>query len=109
MESIIIEVGTLLGFAAFVSLLVNVLKYFGVVKDGTADKWVAGFNFAGVMALFIVRLYIPEYDPIPVDTMLGQIASVGFYILDFVVMIFGSKATYSAVKGLPLVGKSLSG
>ena len=107
-ENIVLEVGVLIGFAALVSMIVNVLKFFGVVKDGQADKWVAGFNLAGVLALFVVRMFIPEFDPMPLDTIFGQIASVGVYIMSFVVMIFGSKLTYAAVKGLPLIGKSNS-
>lgn len=109
MDNLIIEVGALVGFSALVSLLVNVLKYFGVVKDGTADKWVAGFNFAGILALFVTRLFIPEFDPIQADGVMAEVAAVGVYILNFVIMIFGSKVTYAAVKGLPVVGKTFSG
>lgn len=105
-ENILIEVGALLGFAALVSLIVNVLKFAGVVQDGTADKWVAGFNLAGVLALLIIRLIKPDFDPIPIDSAMGQIAVVGSYILSYLVMLFGSKLTYSLVKGLPVIGKS---
>lgn len=107
-ENIVVEVGVLIGFSALVSLIVNVLKFFGVVQDGTADKWVASFNLLGVLALFATRLFIPGFDPVPVDSVMGQIASVGVYIMSFVVMIFGSKLTYVAVKGLPIIGKSNS-
>lgn len=107
-ENIVLEVAGLLGFAALVSMLVCVLKFFDVIKDGQADKWVAGFNLVGVLSLFIVRQFNPEFDPVQIDTAMGQIASIGTYILSFLVMIYGSKITYSATKGLPLIGKSFS-
>lgn len=107
-ESILLEFVGLLGFAAFVSLLINVLKWAGVVKDGTADKWVAGFNLVGVLALYITRLFVPNFDPLSIDSALAEAAVVGGYIFTFVVMVFGSKLTYAAVRGLPIIGKSNS-
>lgn len=107
-DQTVTEVLALLGFAAFISLVVNILKFFGVVKDGTADKWVAGFNLVGILALYFVRLFLPTFDPLPIDNVLAQIAAVGGFILSYLTMIFGSKITYKAVRGLPMVGKSHS-
>lgn len=103
-----IIVAALVGFAAFVSFIVNVLKFFGVVKDGTSDKWIAGFNLVGVLALFITLKFIPDFDVMPIDNVLGEIAVVGSAILSYVTMLLGSKLTYFASKGLPLIGKSYS-
>lgn len=107
-ENILLEVGALVGFAALVSLVVNVLKVFGVVKDGTADKWVAGINLVGVLALYVTRLFLPDFDPAPIDSNLKEIATVGAYLLSYITMLLGSKLTYVAVKGLPVIGKSNS-
>ena len=107
-ESVLLEFVGLLGFAALVSLIVNVLKLIGVVKDGTSDKWVAGFNLAGVLALYLARIFIPEFDPLPIDSILAEAAVVGGHIFTFIVMIFGSKLTYTATRGLPIIGKSYS-
>ena len=107
-ENLQVEFAALVGFAALVSFVINALKVAGVVKDGTADKWVAGFNLAGLVAFIVVRTYLPEYDIIPIDNVLGQVAYIGIYILDFVVMLLGSKLTYIASKGLPVIGKSNS-
>lgn len=52
-SEILVEFAALVGFAALVSVIVNILKVAGVVKDGTADKWVAGFNLAGVLGFAI--------------------------------------------------------
>lgn len=107
-EQVLVEFAALVGFAAFVSLFVNALKVAGVVKDGTADKWVAGINMIGVLALVAVRLFVPDFDIIPVDNALKEIAVIGSYILGYVTMLLGSKITYVATKGLPLIGKSNS-
>jgi len=107
-EQILVEFGALVGFAALASLLINVLKVFKVVQDGTADKWAAGFNLAGVLALLVIKQFFPELQVQPIDNLLGEIAVVGSYILSYVVMLLGSKATYLAVKGLPLIGRSFS-
>lgn len=105
-DSILAQFATLLGFAAMVSVIINILKYFKVVKDGTADKWVAGFNFLGVLALFIIRLVNPDLDISLIDKNIGQFAIFAQYVLSFIVTLLGSKATYLATKGLPLIGKS---
>lgn len=105
-ENTLAEVSTLLGFAAFVMMLVNILKAFGVVKDGTADKWVAGFNLLGVVLLYSMRLIQPDFDVLPVDAVFKEVAYVGTYILSFIVMVGGSRLSYLAVRNLPLIGKS---
>lgn len=107
-EQVLVEFGALVGFAALASLLINVLKVFGVVHDGTADKWVAGFNLAGVLALLVIKQFFPELQVQPIDNLLGEIAIVGSYILSYVVMLLGSKLTYVAVRGLPVIGRSNS-
>lgn len=108
-DNLIAQFGALVGFASVVSLIVNILKTLGIVKDGTADKWVAVFNFLGVATLFVLNLLVPEFDVMPVDSVLGQIAVIGGYLFSFIVTLLGSKLTYFAVKGLPLIGKSNSG
>jgi len=106
MENITLVLASLLGFGAFVSMLVNVLKYFGIVLDGTADKWIAGFNLAGYIGLVVANQFFPQFDISGVDNVLGQVAIVMGVILGYVTTIFGAKLTYATVKGLPLIGKS---
>ena len=116
LESVLLQFGTLLGFAAFVSMLINVLKLIHwknkdgnvvyLIVDGTADKWVAGFNLAGVIALYVARLVVPSLAVVGIDTILGEIALVGTYILGFVSMLVGSKIAYFGTRGLPAIGTS---
>jgi hypothetical protein len=108
LPDILLLVASLLGFSALVSLLVNVGKFFGLVKDDTADKWVAGLNLIGVLALYFTRMFIPDFDPTPIDSIMQEIAMVGAYVMSFVSMIFGSRLTYAITKGLPVIGKSFT-
>lgn len=107
-EQVIVEVAALVGFAALVSVLVNIGKFFGVIKDGDADKWVAGANLIGVIALYVTRKFVPGFDPGVIDKTLAEIASVTGFVLSYLLMLFGSKFTYKQIKGLPVIGKSFS-
>jgi hypothetical protein len=98
----------LLGLAAFIALLVNVLKLLKVVKDGTADKWVAGFNLAGMLVIYLLGIFKVQVDLEGVDAQFAELAVVGNFILQYVISLLGSKATYFAVKDLPVIGKSNS-
>ena len=108
LPDILLLVASLLGFSALVSLLVNVGKFFGIVKDDTSDKWIAGLNLVGVLGIYFARLFIPEFNVTPIDSIMQEIAMVGTYIMTFVSMIFGSRLTYSITKGLPIIGKSFT-
>lgn len=108
-DNILALLASLLGFGALVSIIVNVLKYFGIVKDGTSDKWVAGFNLAGFVALVVISYWFPQINIPQIDTQLGVLASLLTIVFSYVTTILGSKLTYLAVKNLPIIGKSNSG
>jgi len=108
LNEVILQFGLMLGYAAVVSLLVNIGKLLKWVKDGTADKWVAGANLVGVLVLYVSRIVFPDFDPFKVDSILGEVALVGGYIFGFIGMLVESKITYFAAKGLPIIGASNS-
>lgn len=105
---LVVLLASLAGFGAIVSILVNVLKKFGVVKEGTSDKWVAGFNLVGYLTLFVVTTWFPQINIPAIDAQLGAVAVILNVVFGYVVTLLGSKITYFSVKGLPLVGKSFS-
>lgn len=41
------------GFALLATAIVNALKAFGLVKDGSSGVWLTGFNLLGVVLLFV--------------------------------------------------------
>lgn len=107
-EKTLLEFALLTGFAALVAFVVNALKVFGVVKDDDAQTWSAGFNLLGILALYIFRLFQPDYPLGAIDTGLMQLATIGTYIMAFVVQLGVSKVVHIFSRGVPLIGKSFS-
>lgn len=102
---------SLTGFAAFTTMLVNVLKLIKVkgnplVKDGDAPKWTAGITLVGVIALYTTKLFLPTFDPTGIDKIFLEIATIGTYITSFVVTVGLEKLFHIFVKGAPVVGTS---
>ena len=82
-ENLIFQFANLAGVAALVAALVNILKNFGVVKDGDAQKWSAGFSLAAFIAFVALRLFAPEVDVEGMDAQASQIAELALYVLGF--------------------------
>jgi len=98
------------GFAAIAAIIVNVLKAVGVVKDGTAGTWAAGFNLAGLITLYALQVYAPEFDPSVVDSHLAQVAEILALILSYVMQNWVSQGTHKVLsKGnVPVIGTTLT-
>lgn len=107
-ESLLATFSTLAGASALIALLVNVLKALGVVQDGTAPVWSAGFNLLALIGLYLFQVVQPEFDPAAVDAVLAQVAQIGAAILALAMQLWGSKLTHAAVRGIPLLGTSFS-
>ena len=109
MDSLLAQYGTLVGVAAAIALIINTLKYMGVVSDGTASNWSAGLNLIALTGLLLLRIFAPSVEIAGVDAQIGQAVEVVAVILGYVLQLFGSKLTHMVVKGLPVVGTSYSG
>ncbi len=98
------------GFAALIAMVINVLKTFGVVKDGQAGTWAAGLNLAGLIGLYVAGIVAPEFDISVLDANLAQIAEIFTLIFAFIVQNWVSKGTHSVLSsgGAPGIGKSYS-
>jgi hypothetical protein len=107
-DSLLAVFYTLVGVAAFIALITNVLKVVGWVKDGTAPIWAAGFNLVALILLYLGGILKPGFDLAGVDAILGQAAAIGMLLLEFIVQILASRGVHWAVKGLPLIGKSFT-
>ena len=109
MEDLLLVWGGLAGFAALIALIVNILKAVGVVKDGQAQNWSAGLNLLGLAGILAVNVYVPDYDVAGLDTSVAKFVEVGVVVLSYVVQLLSSKVTHTALRGVPLVGKTYSG
>jgi hypothetical protein len=106
--SIISQFASLVGFAAFVAAIVNSLKTLGVIRDGDAPKWVAGFNAIGIIALLALRIFKPEMDIQMLDTQAAGIAAFLLVLVGFVAQIGISQWVHNILKGIPVIGKSFT-
>jgi hypothetical protein len=96
------------GIAAFVTVLINALKLTGVIKDGTTQTWVTGANLLVLVALFVAKSFYPEIDFPAVDQVFGSLASILTFGLALAGQFLVSKGTHVALRGVPVVGTSLS-
>ena len=104
LEDILRLLAGLAGLGGLISVLVNLLKAIGLVKDGTSEQWVQGFNLVAFIAVAVVYFMKVQVDWAQIDGWLGVLAT----FIGFVVQLFGSKVTYAVTRGAPVVGFSYS-
>ena len=107
---IMLGFASLIGVSKLVTVLVNLLKLTGLVKDGTSDRWAAGFNLLAFIALVLLGVFRPDLTMKVLDGYAGQIAAILLFILGFVSQMIGSKTGHDALSAanIPLIGKSFS-
>jgi len=107
---IVVGFAALIGVSKLTAALVSLLKYTGIVQDGTSDKWTAGLNLVFFIGLVVFRVFQPDITLEILDGYAGQIAQIAVFVLGFFTQMTGSKPAYEQFKaaGIPLIGKSLS-
>lgn len=108
LEKVIVEVAALVGFAMLITLLINVAKWIGWIKEGYADKVAAGANLILILVVYGFKLFKPEFDFLALDPIVQEAATVGTLIFTYILQLFGGQLTHAVVRGLPIVGKSFS-
>ncbi len=108
MDSLLVQWGTLVGVAALIAVIINVLKLAGVVKDGTAQTWSAGLNLAGLIILFVLKIVRPDLDIGELDKQAGALADVALVLIGYISQLLASKLTHTAIRNIPLIGASYS-
>ncbi len=101
-DSVLAILAGLGGLGTLVSMLVNILKSFGVVHDGSSDKWIQGINLGAFVAVSLVLFFNVPVDWGTVDAVIMFLVT----LLGFVVQLFGSKFSYQVTRGIPLIGFS---
>jgi len=96
-ETILTIVEGLVGTFALIALLVNVLKWAGVVNDGTAGKWSAAANLIVIIAVSVVFKLYPTFDFASVDIQIAEFVRVAGVVFAYVIQVVGSKSTHLAM------------
>lgn len=101
---------SLVGVAALVAALINILKLVGLVQDATAGRWSAGINLVAFAALVAFGVFQPSLALEVLDSTAGQIAQILLFVLGYLVQIVVSPATHAQLKDMriPLIGTSFS-
>lgn len=107
-EELLAQWTSLVGIAAVIAVIINVLKLVGVVKDGQAQTWSAGANLVGLIALFVLRIFRPDFDLAGIDEQAGALASVMILIIGYLTQLLSSKVTHEIIKGVKGIGTSFS-
>ena len=103
-----LQYGSLAGLAAVITVLVNIGKSAGVVKDGQAPTYSLVLNLIGFAVMSLLGVFNPEFDEQGVNVVAQQVADIALSILGLITQLKVSPATHEAVKGVPLVGKSFA-
>jgi hypothetical protein len=114
LDSLVLQLAGLVGWAALIALLVNVGKTFGWVKDDDGGLWATGGNIVGLIVLFALKIWKPGLDVGQADSVLAQIAqALGILfklLLPLLLQMGVSLGTHKLAKALriPFAGKSYS-
>jgi hypothetical protein len=101
---------SLAGVAGLVAVLVQIFKLVGLVKDGTAGQWTAGFNLIAFIALVYFGVFQPTIPISVLDGYATQIAQIALFVIGFMVQMTTSKPVYASLKHaqVPLLGYSFT-
>lgn len=89
------------GFAALVSVLVDIGKRFGIVKDGDAPTWVTGINLVGLVIFFVAK--VVNFDFAGLDPVFAQVATVLAALLALVGQVAVSRFAHFTLQGVKVI------
>lgn len=93
--------GVLVGVPFVIALVIDILKQFGVVDDGTAGKWSAVLNLIAILGLAVLLGFVPDLDVVSIDAKILELAKAVAIIVTYLIQLFGTKSAHRAyVHGL---------
>lgn len=93
--------GVMAGLQALIALGIDILKWAGVVSDGTSGKWSAALNLAGLAFIAFTLAVNPEFDFIALDAQFVDIAKFLTLVFGYFVQVAGTKFVHKfTVSGL---------
>lgn len=108
LTDLVLQLGSLVGVGTLITVIVNLLKLTGAVKDGQAANWSTGLNLIGLAVLFVIGIYKPQFDLGQADAVAAQVAQILTLVFGLVVQLWSSKGSHGLLRGVPLVGKSFT-
>ncbi len=103
LDVVIAIASSMIGLQLLISLGVDVLKWAGVVNDGTAGKWSAAFNLIGLAVIASTLVWNPSFDFVKLDAQLIDIAKFMALLFSYIVQVAGTKQVHQfTTKGIGL-------
>lgn len=81
----------LVGLPALWALLIDILKWAGLVVDDTAGKWSAAFNLVTLIVVAVIVQFFPTVAIPNVDGKLMEIVKFMTLIFGYITQIVGTK------------------
>ena len=81
---LVVGFGSMLGVAALVSVIVDALKRWGLVKDGDAPKWSAAINLVFLAALVAARYFAPQFSVEFLDNQASLLSQIAAFVLSYI-------------------------
>lgn len=105
-EQLVAVAASLGGVGFLISVLVNIGKTVGLIKDGQAQNWVTGGNLLVMVLVYAGGLIKPDLDMPGIDSTVGQVAQILAMSFSLIWPMIASKITHNALKGTAIIGKS---
>lgn len=87
----------MVGLQLLISVCIDVLKWAGVINDGTAGKWSAALNLVGLGVIAVTLALNPAFDFTKLDAQLVDIARFGALVFGYIVQVAGTKYMHQTV------------
>lgn len=92
---------SLVGLQLLCSFLVDVLKWAGVVNDGTSGKWSAALNLVTLTGVAVWTKFFPTFDLQALDNQLLELGKVLVMVFAYITQIVGTRNVHQlTVRGL---------
>jgi len=93
-EQILTVIAALVGLPMLWALVIDILKWLGVVTDGNAGKWSAGLNLLSLVTVAFVMKFMPQVNITAVDAAIIEVAKFGALVFGYIIQIVDSKAAH---------------
>lgn len=101
LDQVLAIAGAMVGAQALISLAVDVLKWAGVIANGSAGKWSAAFNLIGLAGIAVGLGLYPSFDFPKLDASFVVIAQFASLLFGYIVQVVGTKRVHQfTVRGL---------
>lgn len=107
---ILIQFAQLAGVAALLAAVVNVFKYFGAVKDGTAGAWYAALSLIVMGLLVYFHYFVPTIGIEFIDAQAAALANILLIVLGYAMQLKVGSGTADTLKQMeiPILGASFT-